>query len=139
MDLFKKLLALVKELLPLPTFTDVKMVKIWLDGLSGPEAALIVWIAKRLQEDGRVGIALPGGGTVTLVMQGDQAVFLHGEEDVLAEALVGALPPEGRFGDGRILELLKKLLPLILKIIPIFLVFKDEQDEDNGSVEPPVV
>ncbi len=129
MSLFQKLLALVSVALPLPAFSDVEAVKAWFAKLNPALADLISALANQFKLQGFAAIELPNGEVVTLARRkegcdGGCDCCLTPED---AARLTSAMP--GKWGDGKFLEIIQKLLPIILQILPIFL-------EPKPSPEP---
>ena len=107
------ILAVLKAVVPVPNWSDEASVAAWLNGLSPAAAKLIAAIAGRLNVTGDVC-----------------------EADLLAA--IEAECPEA-WGDGRFLELLKQLLPLIIQILPLFLEPSPAPTPDPQPTPPPVV
>lgn len=118
MSLFLKLLALVKAAFPIPSFRDVAAVTAWLQDLAAPEADLIVAMVNQFIATRQVEIELPSGEIVTLAADSTGKVMASpASMDMLAEAIAN----ESGEPKGKWLDLLKKLLPIILQILPFFL------------------
>jgi hypothetical protein len=116
--MFLKILALLRVAIPLPSFADPAALAAWLKSISEPLAELIAAIAGQVKTTGRCAIELPGGETVEIV-KGD--VVGTYAMSMPHQSMLCAANPEG---DGKWLEFIKTLLPIILQVLPFLL--KDE-------------
>jgi len=116
MNLLLLIVEVVKSALPLPDWKDKTAVEKWLADTNGPLAVLIAGMVAQFKTTGRIALVLPDGGTVVLA---DSGRCMAVEPDAVAETIV-ASDPEA-WGDGKWLEMLKMLLPIILQILPLFL------------------
>jgi hypothetical protein len=120
-NLFLKLVEILKTGLPAPVFTDEAAVLAWLNRMTPSEAAFIVAMATQFKAKGAIELELPSGETVAIapVCQGGNCVCYFTEADA-AKACAAA--PEA-FGDGKWLEIVQKIIALIPAIVTIFSLF----------------
>lgn len=112
MNLITAILAVVRAGFPFPDWRDRAAFIAWLSGLSGPTHDVIMLIVDRA------------------------SVGAISEAEALAA--IEAECPEA-WGDGRFLELLKQLLPIILQILPLFLEPSPAPEPQPQPTPPPVV
>ena len=118
--MFAKIMALLKVALPTPLFTDAGAVSVWWLKLNPAAPDLIAALAAQFTALGFAEIALPDGGTIMLT-RGEDGVFRmdEGHRTLLCYAVAESSGEVGK--DGKFLEFLKQLLPIILQILPLFL------------------
>ena len=150
MGLFIKMLALLRSGLPLPNFKDEEATEAWIVGLapslSSIIATLLADMKTELAETGKVTLVLPDGEEIDLVdtygVRDSQEIMLS-LESKLAAVQADDNADVGKWGDGKFLEMLKKLLPIFIQILP-FLLEPDEDvvpidDETDPTPSPPVI
>jgi hypothetical protein len=120
MEVFAKLLALLKAGLPLPNFADAAATEAWLIGLAPSESALIALLVGQIKLTGSADIALPDGSVATIYERSDGTFGMAEErETALCSAAAGAL--EAEVGKINWAALFAKIMPIILQILPLFL------------------
>lgn len=131
--MFLKILALLRVAIPLPSFADPAALAAWLQSISEPLAELIAAIAGQVKTTGRCKIELPGGEVVEIVKGDTVGTYAM---SMPHQSMLCAAAPEA-FGDGRWLEFIKTLLPIILQVLPFLL--KDEPAPAPTPKPDPVV
>ena len=114
MNLFLKLLAVLKAGMPLPVFADVKAVLAWWNGLGPAAADLIAAMAVQFKVTGHVDFFLPDGSAVSIVEGADGRLEMSDDHQAM---FCCAVAPGA---DGKWLLILKNLLPIILQILSVF-------------------
>jgi hypothetical protein len=130
MNLFLKLLALARVTFPLPSFADAAKFLDWWNSLGPAVSEFITALAEQLNTTGKAVIELPTGAVVTLVRQADGG-FSMNEED---KALLCTANPQA-FGEGKWREIVQKLLPVLIQILPLILA--TDADEKKKPTPPP--
>ena len=128
--MFLKILALLRVAIPLPSFADPAALAAWLKSISTPLAELISAIAGQVKATGSCQIELPGGETVAITQATDGLCAMS----TAHQSMLCSANPEG---DGRWLEFIKTLLPIILQVLPFLL--KDEPAPAPAPTPDPVV
>lgn len=136
MNLLLLIFAVFKAGLPLPKFSDAADVQNWLGSLNEPLSELIAAMVSQFTATGRIVIDLPDGPLVLADSGRCLAVDPSKAAERIAAAGVAADP--AAWGDGKFLEILKMLLPIILQILPLFLEPEPGPDP-QPEPQPPVV
>jgi len=102
MELIKAFMALIQSAMKLPNWDDVKAIEAWLFGTNAPLAVVLDMM-----------IAQKKVGTYSAVNV--EACWDEAVAQLVAE---GAINVEK---DGKFLEFLKGLLPILLQLLPLFL------------------
>lgn len=127
MSLFLKLVALFRIAFPLPAWTDKTTVTEWLENMAPAIADLLASFLTQYQTTGSAELSLPTGATISIFEGLDGKPTMTADHaGMLCEACCASLTSEAdelpeKIGDGKILEMLMKLMPLILQILPLFL------------------
>jgi hypothetical protein len=139
MEILMLLMAVVKAAFPLPVFVDAEDINDWLGTINEPLSKLIAAMVSQFNKTGRIAMDLQDGPLVLA----DSGRCLAVDQDDAAErlALACASADDGpeAWGDGKFLEILKMLLPIILQLLPLFLEPGPAPTPEPQPTPPPVV
>lgn len=114
MELFAKIIALLRCLYPLPAFTDAGNILKWLNALSPAGSELIAFIVNQLQTKGFAEVSLPNGEAVIIRRTSATEYSSH----IVASAVAYEGDVEA---DGKWIALFKKMLPYIIQFLPLLI------------------
>jgi hypothetical protein len=125
MGTLRLLFDILAAALPLPVWSDEEDSGEWWAGLGPSVTALIAALVAQFKTTGRATMMLPDG---TELIFADSGKCLSCDCDAVEGRLLAiptdrwvvAVGPE-KWGDGKFMEMLMKLLPYIIQILPLFL------------------
>ncbi|HQU42381.1 MAG TPA: hypothetical protein PK867_06190, partial [Pirellulales bacterium] len=107
---------LIRAADPLPSFVDAAALQAWLVKIAPDLAAIVANIAAALKAHGTVAIELPNGNTVEMQRGPDGAIVMSESHQVMLAASAPVDLPQGRW-----LDLIRRILPILLQLLPLFL------------------
>jgi hypothetical protein len=121
MEIFSKIVALLRVIMPLPDITDAVSLAKWLQAIAPAEADVIVFIANQLRAKGSCEVMVPGGAVVTMVVDQFGAVQMTDyHAGILCSHAAGEILGDVQ-ANGEFLKLLMQYIPVIMQLLSLFL------------------
>ncbi|MFH1266339.1 MAG: hypothetical protein ABIK89_11485 [Planctomycetota bacterium] len=127
--MFAKILALFQVAVPWPSFADVAALTQWLVKIAPAEADLLVALLGQFKAEGEALIDLPTGVTVTLYQQADGRFAMSQDHQGLLRDAAGEYGKDGKF-----IEFITKLLPLLIQLLPLIIPLIDPEPEPQPKI-----